>query len=100
MNPQDSAILAHHTITLLSEWFDKYPGKFLGAAASIPMNNIDALERIERAITQLGFKGIVVHTRFIVRRWPTGRKRRKFGITMRTLDSSEFWPIYEAMSKY
>ena len=48
MNPQDSAILAQSYNNALSEWFDKYPGKFLGAAASIPMNNIDAaLKEIE-----------------------------------------------------
>lgn len=101
MNPKDTAKLASSFNDALSEWFDKNPKKFLGAAATIPINNIDAsLREIERAITQLGFKGIVMHTP--VYQYEEGTPIEK-GInfdSMKPLDSPEFWPIYEAMSKY
>jgi aminocarboxymuconate-semialdehyde decarboxylase len=101
MNPKDTERLVISYNNSLSKWFDKYPKKFVGAAASIPMNNTEAaLKEIERAITQLGFKGIVLHTP--VYQYQEGTPIEK-GIdfdSMKALDSPEFWPIYEAMSRY
>jgi uncharacterized protein len=101
MNPKDTARLAGLYNNTLSEWLDKYPQKFLGAAASIPMNDTEAaLKEMERAITQLGFTGIVLHTP--VYQYKEGTPIEK-GIdfdSMKPLDSPEFWPIYEAMLKY
>jgi predicted TIM-barrel fold metal-dependent hydrolase len=101
MKPKDTVRLVQSFNNGLSEWIDKYPHKFLGAAASIPMNDTDAaLREIERAITQLGFKGIAIHTP--VYQYEEGRPIEK-GIDLenrKSLDAPEFWPIYEAMSKY
>jgi len=101
VNPKDAAKLASLYNNALSEWFNKYPLKFVGAAATIPMSNIDAaLKEIERAITQLGFKGIVMHTP--VSLYEEGRSTEKGPDfeNIKALDSQEFWPVYEAMSKY
>jgi len=101
VNPKDAARLATLYNNALAEWFEKYPKKFVGAAATIPLNNIDAaLKEIERAITQLGFKGIVLHTPVVQydESWPI-EKGTNFAAT-KALDFPEFWPIYEAMSKY
>jgi predicted TIM-barrel fold metal-dependent hydrolase len=101
MNPEDTTRLAVSFNNTLCEWIEKYPHKFLGAAASIPMNDTEAaLKEIERAITQLGFKGIVMHTP--VYQYTDGTPMEK-GIdynSVKPLDSPDFWPIYESMSKY
>ncbi|MFC1946190.1 amidohydrolase family protein, partial [Chloroflexota bacterium] len=48
----------------LAELVTKYPDKFVAAAACLPVNDIDAcVEEAERAITQLGHKGIQVFTK-------------------------------------
>ena len=101
MNPKDTAKLASSFNDALSEWFDKYPKNFVGAAATIPMNNVDAaLREIERVITQLGFKGIVMHTPVYQYEEGTPIEKGLNFETMKPLDSPEFWPIYEAMSKH
>jgi predicted TIM-barrel fold metal-dependent hydrolase len=101
MNAKDTARLKTIYNDSLSEWFDKYPDKYIGAAATIPLNDTDAaLKEIERAITQLGFKGIVMHTPVI--QYGEGAPVNQ-GVNfenIKPLDSPEFWPIYEAMSKY
>jgi uncharacterized protein len=101
LNVRDTAKLVESYNNAVSEWFDKYPRKILGAAATIPMNDTEAaLQEIERAITQLGFKGIVLHTPIYQYE---ERRLLEEGInweTMKPLDSQEFMPIYEAMSKY
>ena len=101
MNARDTARLKTIYNDFLSEWFDKYPSNYLGAAATIPLNDTEAaLKEIERAITQLGFKGIVMHTPVIP--YEEGAPIEK-GVNfenIKPLDSPEFWPIYEAMSKH
>lgn len=69
----------------LAELVRKYPDKFPAAAASLPMDNVDnALAEIDRAINELGLKGIQLLT-------PMNEK---------PLDLPEFLPIYEKMSEY
>jgi predicted TIM-barrel fold metal-dependent hydrolase len=101
LNSKDTVKLVQSYNNALSEWIDKYPNKFLGAAASIPINDIDAaLKEIERAITQLGFKGIVIHAP--VFQYEEGRPIEKGTDpeSRKPLDAPEFMPIYEAMEKY
>ncbi len=69
----------------MAELVAKYPEKFLAAAASLPMDDIDAtLEEIDRAIKVLKMKGIQLLT-------PMNDK---------PLDLPEFMPIYDKMSEY
>lgn len=69
----------------MAEIIMRYPDRFVGAAVALPMNNIDArLRELDRAITDLNFRGVQVFT-------PVNDK---------PLDSPEFVPLYEEMSKY
>ncbi len=69
----------------MAELVLKYPDRFVAAVASLPMLDIDAtLKEIDRAITDLRFRGIQLNT-------PVNDK---------PLDSAEFLTIYEKMSQY
>ncbi|MFC1846414.1 amidohydrolase family protein, partial [Chloroflexota bacterium] len=69
----------------LAELLVKYPNKFIGAVACLPLNDIDmALKETERAIGQLGLKGIQVFA----------------SVYGEQLDDPKFKPLYEKMSKY
>ncbi len=63
----------------------KYPDRFPAAVAALPLNDVEAaLKELDRAIGDLRFRGIQLNT-------PVDGK---------PLDSAEFLPIYEKMSKY
>lgn len=63
----------------------KYRERFVAAIALLPMNNIDAaLQETDRAIRELGFRGIYVHS----------------NINGKPLDAPEFLPLWEKMVKY
>ena len=63
----------------------KYPDRFIAAAACLPMNDPEAaVKEAERAVRELGFKGVQVFT-------PVGDK---------PLDAPEFLPLYEKMSGF
>jgi uncharacterized protein len=84
VSPEDAAELSRIANDELTEIVDRYPDKFLGAAACVPMNNIDAaLTEIDRAITKLGMKGIQICTR----------------VNGEPLDLPKFKPIYAKMAK-
>lgn len=69
----------------LADLISKYPHRFAGGAACLPMNNMDAaLKELDRAIKDLKLNGIQVHT-------PVDDK---------PLDSKEFLPLYEKMAQY
>jgi len=69
----------------MAELVLKYPDRFVGAVACLPMDNMDeALKETERAINDLKCRGVQIFT-------PTGD---------RPLDSPEFIPLYEKMSQY
>jgi len=69
----------------ISELVMKYPDRFAAGIASVAMNNPDAsLKELERAITELRFRGVQLYTDF----------------KGKPLDSPEFMPIYEMMSRY
>jgi predicted TIM-barrel fold metal-dependent hydrolase len=83
--PEKAAELARMADEEMAELIIKYPDRFVGALASLAMNNIDAaLEEADYTIKQLKFKGVYLHT-------PVDEK---------PLDSPEFLPLFEKMSQY
>jgi len=47
----------------MAELVARYPERFFGAAACLPMNDIDvAIRELERAIDQLGLRGVQLYT--------------------------------------
>jgi predicted TIM-barrel fold metal-dependent hydrolase len=69
----------------MAELVLKYPDRFPAAVAALPLNDIEAASKeLDRAIGDLRFRGIQLNT-------PVNGK---------PLDSAEFLPIYEKMSKY
>ena len=80
--PRDSVELARIANDELAELVSRYPERFVGAAACLPMNDMDAvLREAERAIEELGFLGVEVFT----------------DINGRALDGLEFHPLYQMM---
>ncbi|MCJ7596481.1 MAG: amidohydrolase family protein, partial [Desulfobacterales bacterium] len=83
--PAKAADLARLANDEMAELVYKYPDRFVAALTTLAMNNIDAaLEETDRAIKDLGFKGVYLHT-------PVDEK---------PLDLPEFMPLYEKMSEY
>ena len=69
----------------MAELVSRHRDRFVAAIALLPMNNIDAaVKEVDRAIVDLGFKGIYVHS----------------NINGKPLDSPEFLALYEKMSRY
>ena len=69
----------------MAELVSKHRDRFVAAIALLPMNNVNAaLKEAERAITELGFKGIYLHS----------------NINGRPLDSPEFLPFFDMMARY
>ncbi|MFC1901892.1 amidohydrolase family protein, partial [Chloroflexota bacterium] len=69
----------------MAELVAKYPDRFAAAVACLPMNNVEAaLAEADRAITELGFKGVQITS----------------PIMDKPLDSPEFMPLYEKMSQH
>jgi predicted TIM-barrel fold metal-dependent hydrolase len=63
----------------------KYPDHFVAGVASLPMNDMDnAMREAQRAVEELGMKGIQLYT-------PCYEK---------PLDTPEFFPLYEMMMNY
>ena len=82
---EKSVDLARMANDEMAEMVLKYRDRFVAAIALLPMNNMDAaLEETDRAIKDLGFRGIYVHS----------------NINGKPLDSPEFLPLYEKMSRY
>jgi predicted TIM-barrel fold metal-dependent hydrolase len=83
--PEKAAELAMIANEEMAELVFKYRDRFVAALATLAMNNIDAaLKEAERSIKDLKFKGVYLHT-------PVDEK---------PLDSPEFLPLYEMMSRY
>lgn len=69
----------------MAELVAKYPDRFVGAVACLPMNDIDAaLKEVDRAINELHLKGVQIYS----------------NIMGKPLDSPEFMPLYEKMAQY
>jgi len=69
----------------LAELLDKYPERFVAAAASLPMGDIDAaLIEAERAIKELHLNGVQIFS----------------SINGKPLDRPEFMPLYKMMTDF
>jgi predicted TIM-barrel fold metal-dependent hydrolase len=81
--PDRSPALARLANDEMAELVAKYPEHFAAAIALLPMNNVEAaLAEADRAINELGFKGIYVHS----------------NINGKPLDAPEFLPFFEKMA--
>ena len=81
--PQETPDLARLANDGMAELADKYPDRFPGFVASMPMNNPDAaFKEIDRAITGLGATGIQVFS----------------NVNGRPLDETEFQPLFARMA--
>ncbi|HZT06140.1 MAG TPA: amidohydrolase family protein [Chloroflexota bacterium] len=66
--PPTSTELARVGNDTLAELCVKYPDRFLGFAASLPMNDVDGtLREIDRAINELGALGVQIYTNVLGR---------------------------------
>jgi predicted TIM-barrel fold metal-dependent hydrolase len=84
-SPEDAVYLAELGNDEMAELVTKYPEKFAGAVACLPLNDMNAaVKEAERAIEELGLKGAQLYT-------PSNGK---------PLDSPEFLPLYEMMAEY
>ena len=84
-DPEKSVDLAKMANDEMAELILKYRDRFVAAIALLPMNNIEAaLKETDRAINELGFRGIYMHS----------------NINGKPLDSPEFLPLFEKMAKY
>ena len=81
--PDRSPALARLANDEMAELVAAYPDRFAAAIALLPMNNVDAaLAEADRAINELGFKGIYVHS----------------NVDGKPLDAPEFVPFFEMMA--
>ncbi len=82
---EKSVDLARMANDEMAELVSRHRDRFVAAIALLPMNNIDAaIRETDRAIVQLGFRGIYVHS----------------NINGKPLDSVEFLPLFEKMWRY
>lgn len=79
----ESPALARLANDGMAEIVAKHPDRFPAFVASLPMNNVpEALREMDRAIGELGAKGVQIFT----------------NMNGRPLDEPEFWPIFERMT--
>ncbi|MBI3935052.1 MAG: amidohydrolase [Acidobacteria bacterium] len=84
-DPKDSPELARLANDGMAELCAKHPDRFIGFAASLPMNNMDAcLQEVDRAIQKLGARGVQIFT----------------NVKGRPLDEVEFRPLFQKMAAY
>jgi predicted TIM-barrel fold metal-dependent hydrolase len=84
VSPEYTPELAQIANDEFAELVDKYPDKFLGAVACLPMNNLDAaVKEADRALTKLRLKGIQIATR----------------INKELIDPKQFKPLWERMNR-
>jgi len=82
--PEESPALARLANDGMADIVKRHPNLFPAFAASLPMNNVPAsLEEMDRAIGNLGAKGVQIFT----------------NVNGRPLDEPEFFPIFERMAK-
>jgi len=83
--PEDAVELSRIANDEMAELVAKYPDRFVGAVASLPMTDVDAaLREADRAIRELSFRGVEIFT----------------DINGKPVDSPEFFPLYEKMEQY
>ena len=84
-NPEEAADLARLCNDEMAELVAKYPKHFISAVANLPLNNIKAsLKEAERAIKELGFKGVQIYTR----------------VNGKPLSDEQMMPLYQLMTEF
>ena len=84
-DPKTSPELARIANDGMAELVGKHPDRFLGFVASLPMNNMNAcLEEVDRAIRQLGARGVQIFS----------------NVNGRPLDEPVFRPLFERMATH
>jgi aminocarboxymuconate-semialdehyde decarboxylase len=84
-SPKEAADLARMGNDEMAELLNKYPDRFVGAVAGLPMNDVDAsIREMERAFKELKFRGVQIYS----------------SINRKPLDRPEFLGIYEKLSQY
>jgi len=84
LQPTDAIELSRLVNDEMAELVARYPDRFAGAVACLPMNDVDeALKEADRAIKKLGLKGVQIFT----------------NILGKPLDSPEFMPLYQKMAE-
>jgi aminocarboxymuconate-semialdehyde decarboxylase len=82
--PAETPMLAKIANDGLADLVRKHPDRFLGFGAGLPMNNPDeALKEMDRAVTELGAKGVQIYTNALGK----------------PLDLPEFRPLFEYASR-
>jgi len=85
VNPKEAAELARVANDEMAESVAKYPKRYITAIANLPLNNMDAsMKEAERAVKELGFKGIQIYT----------------SIQGKPLSKEEFMPLYKMMADF
>ena len=85
VGPEEAAELARIANDEMAELVARYPKKYVAAVANLPLNNMNAaVKEAERAIKELGFKGVQIYT----------------SIQGKPLSLEEFMPLYETMSGF
>ena len=85
VNSKDAVELAKISNDEMAEMVAKHPDKFVAAIANLPMNDVDdALSEAQRAIKELGFRGVQIYT----------------SIRGKPLSSGEYFPLYQMMSEF
>jgi predicted TIM-barrel fold metal-dependent hydrolase len=81
--PAEAVELSRIANDEMAELVSRFPERFAGAAACIPMNDVDAaLAELDRAIGQLGFRGVQIYT----------------DIQGRPLDDARFAPLFDRVA--
>jgi predicted TIM-barrel fold metal-dependent hydrolase len=85
VNPKEAAELARISNDEMAEWVAKNPKKYIAAIANLPLNHIDAaIKEAERAMKELGMKGIQIYT----------------SVQGKPLSSEELMPLYKIMADF
>ena len=83
--PDDAAGLARVANDEVARLVEKHPDRFAAGVATLPFNNVEAaLAEVDRAVNELGLRGVQVGT----------------DVNGSPLDSSGLMPIYEKMATY
>jgi len=84
-SPETAVELARVANDAMASLVERHPDRFLAAVAALPMNDVDAaIFEAERAIEQLGFKGVQIYT----------------PVVDKPLDLFEFEPLWEKLTSY
>lgn len=82
--PDASPAIAREANDGLAELVQRHPDRFLAFAASLPLNNVDAsIREMERAIDQLGAKGVMIYT----------------NVGGQPLDAPQFRPFFDEVAR-